>query len=204
MITVAQLITAGISPTQAKIFAEPLDAACRQFGIDRPQRIAMFIAQAAHESVGFSQLEENLRYRDPMRIAKVWPSHFSGYAAAAAYMNQPQALANHVYAHRNGNGDEASGDGWRYRGRGLFQLTGRANYAAAGEALQQPLVEAPELVALPQHAALTAAWFWSARNLNGLADLGDVAKITRAINGPAMLGLVERREAFTEAMQAFA
>lgn len=204
MITINHLIAAGIGPTQARIFVEPLNSACTQFGIDSPLRAAMFIAQAAHESAGFSRLEENLHYRDPMRIAKVWPTRFTGYADAARFVNQPEALANHVYAGRLGNGDAASGDGWRYRGRGLFQITGRANYAAAAEQLQQPIDDTPELVALPHHAALTAAWFWSTRGLNEAADLRDVAKVTRIINGPAMLGLEERREAYGEALQAFA
>jgi len=204
MITVETLIAAGIQPTPAKLFAEPLAIACEQFDISTPRRVAMFIAQAAHESVGFTRLEENLRYTDPMRLARVWPSRFTGYADAARFVRNPQALANHVYAGRNGNGDEASGDGWKYRGRGLFQLTGRENYRAAGEALGQPFVDAPELVALPLHAARSAAWFWAARGLNDMADAGDVKAVTRAINGPALLGLEERRMAYGEALHAFA
>lgn len=201
---IPRLIAVGIAPTQARLFAEPLSIAFERFEINTPSRVAMFLAQASHESAGFASLEESLYYRDPLRIVKVWPSKFTGYADAARFVKKPEALANHVYAHRNGNGDEASGDGWKYRGRGLFQLTGRHNYAAAGEGVGAPYVDTPDLVTLPLHAALSAGWYWASRGLNDMADAKDVVGVTRAINGKALLGLDERRELFSEGLKAFA
>lgn len=204
MIELSQLIEAGVTPTLARVFAEPLSSACERFAINTPRRVAMFVAQAAHESAGFARLEESLTYSTPMRIVQMWPERFTGLADAARYVRQPKELANHVYANRLGNGDEPSGDGWRYRGRGLFQLTGRGNYQDAGEALDQPYVDSPELVTLPLHAALTAAWYWASNNCNDPADLGDVRAVTRIINGPGLVGLDERREAYGVALAAFA
>lgn len=203
MIGIEQLIAAGITPTLARTFAEPLTTACERFSIDSPRRVAMFVAQASHESQGFARLEESLYYTTALRLTYVWPSRFTGLADAGRFVRKPQALANHVYAGRNGNGDEASGDGWRFRGRGLFQLTGRANYEAAGDALAEPYVETPEIVATPPHAALSAAWYWTANRLNDAADVGDVRAATKLINGPALVGLSERREAYDVALSAF-
>ena len=109
-----------------------------------------------------------------------------------------------VYANKNGNGDEASRDGWRFRGRGLFQLTGRANYLAAGAALGRPYLELPEVVSLPPDAALSAGWFWASADCNALADSWQIDLITKRINGPGMLATAERRSAADEAMRAFA
>ena len=124
----------------------------------------------------------------------------------AAPLNQagPQAKANRVYANRLGNRDEASGDGWRFRGRGLKQLTGRANYLDAAEALARPYVEQPGLVAEPLDACLTAAWFWHNVKGNILADSAQWDAITRAVNGPAMLQAAQRRQYAEEAVRAFA
>lgn len=204
MIELAQLIAAGIAPTQARLFLEPLRAAFARFQIDTRPRIAAFIAQAAHESANFTRLEELLYYRTPERLLTVWPRRFAGLGDAAHFIRNPRALANRVYANRLGNGDEASGDGWRYRGRGIFQLTGRANYLAAGVALGQDYKTHPELVALPTDAALTAGWYWASTHLNELADSAQIDAITERINGPAMLGQVERRSNFDEALRAFA
>lgn len=204
MLTVATLIAAGLPPTQARDFAEPLFTACQKFNINTPVRVAAFIAQCAHESANFSRLEENLFYTTPERIRQIWPTRVASLGDAARLVRSPQALANRVYAARNGNGSEASGEGWRYRGRGLIQLTGRANYAAAAEALGAPLLEQPELVARPAYAALTAAWFFAAAGCNALADASNIEAITRAINGPALAGLADRRQRFDEAVRAFA
>lgn len=204
MVTIAQLIAADITPTLAREFAEPVSAACERFEITTPRRVAMFVAQCSHESMGFARREENLYYSNALRLTRVWPTRFHGIADAARYVRSPRALANHVYASRNGNGDEAGGDGWRFRGRGLLQITGRANYQAAAEALGEPYVEAPELVALPHHAAMTAGWYWAANHLNDAADACDVRGATRLINGSAMAGLDDRRELYGMAMQAFA
>lgn len=194
MIDVQTLTACGIAPTQARMFAAPLAAACARFDITTPPRIAAFVAQCEVESIGFTALEEGLYYRSPERILDVFKRlRPRGLDGAARLAKNPKALANACYAHINGNGDEASGDGWRYRGRGLKQLTGRANYAAAAAALGRPYVEQPELVALPDDAALTAAWFWDRGRCNVFADTNQVDAITRAVNGPGMLQAAERR-----------
>lgn len=203
MITPTQLIAAGIAPTQAKLFSDPLSAACALYDISTPVRIAAFVAQCAHESTSFTALEEGLYYRTPERIRAIWPSRVPSLADATTLARNPQGLANRVYAGRNGNGDTASGDGWRYRGRGLIQLTGRANYAIAAAALGRPYVEQPDLVAQPSDACLTAAHYWTTHGCNALADSSQIDAITRVINGSAMAGAAERRELFREALLAF-
>lgn len=202
-ITVPQLIAAGIAPTQAKAFAEPLTAACALHDITTPARIAAFVAQIAHESANFTALEESLYYRTPERIRAMWPTRVPTLRDAAVLARNPQALANVVYADRNGNGNPASGDGWRYRGRGLIQLTGRANYRAATQSRTRDYEANPELVATPQDACLTAAWYWAQHGCNTLADASNIDAITRVINGAAMAGREDRRENYREALVAF-
>lgn len=202
--TPAQLIDAGVHPTQAKAFAEPLSAACALFAIDSPVRIAAFLSQAVHESRGLTQLEENLNYSTPERVRQMFPTRVPSLAEAAKLCRNPRALANRVYSQRLGNGDEASGDGWRFRGRGLFQLTGRHNYADAALELTRPYINNPDLVAEPSDACLTAAWYWHCNKLNLLADASNIKGITWAINGPALAGLGERQQLFDRAVQAFA
>ena len=204
LISVQRLVAAGVPPTQARQFADPLAAACARFQIDTPARIAGFIAQCRVESADFTRLEENLHYTTPERIRAVFPSRVPSLADAARLVRNPQALANRVYAARLGNGPEASGDGWRYRGRGIVQLTGRANYADATTALGRPYVEQPELVAQPADACLTAAWFWHSRKLSILADSAQWDAITRAVNGFAMLHADLRRQHAEQALTAFA
>lgn len=194
MITVEQLIKLGLHPTQARVFAAPLSAACQRFDINTPARIAAFIAQCRVESVNFTAMEEGLFYSTPERIRVVWPRTVPTLADAQKLIRNPQLLANTVYAGKNGNGDFASGDGWRFRGRGIKQLTGRANYNDAAVALNRPYVEQPDLVAQPEDACLTAAWFWHAHKLNVLADSAQWDSITRAVNGPAMLSASTRRQ----------
>jgi putative chitinase len=202
VVSVRTLIDAGVAPTQARLFAQPLDAACIRFGITGRLQLAAFLAQALHESARLTALEESLWYRDPVRIAGIFRSAFRSREEAAPFARAPERLANRVYANRLGNGDEASGDGYRYLGRGVFQLTGRANYRRAAAALGRPYVEQPELVAQPIDAALTAAWYWHSRSLSTLADQGDIDAITRAVNGPAMLGRRERAELYAQALDA--
>lgn len=205
MITVASLVAAGIGPAQAQQFAEPLAAACQRFGINSPARIAGFVAQCRVESGGFKRLEENLNYRTPSRLVQIFPSRVKTVEDASRLVAVgPRAIANRVYAHKIGNGDEASGDGWRYRGRGLKQLTGRANYADASAGLARPYLGQPDLVAQPEDACLTAAWFWHNAKANFLADSGQWDAITRAINGPGMLQAADRRQYSEQALTVFA
>ena len=203
MITVQSLIAAGVQPTQAKQFAPHIEAACQRFEIKTLSQRAAFIAQAMHESRNFTRLEESTYYSTPERIHAVFDRLRAVPLGtlAAAYVKKPQALANLAYANINGNGDESSGDGWRYRGRGLFQLTGRANYMAAGDAAGRPYKEQPELVAQPLDAAMTAGWFWSTSRLNSVLDRGGVDQVSKRVNG-GFNGMVERRELYRRVLES--
>ena len=202
MITVTALIAADVAPALARTFAEPLAIACERFGITTRARVAGFLAQCVTESAHFAALEEGLYYRSADRIRAVFVRlRGRDLNDLTKLARNPRGLANAAYAHVNGNGDEASGDGWRYRGRGLFQLTGRGNYADASAGLARPYVEAPELVALPPDACLTAAWYWHNVHGNQLADSAQWDAITRAVNGPGMMKRAERRSLTDELLQ---
>ncbi|HIE1849297.1 TPA: glycoside hydrolase family 19 protein [Pseudomonas aeruginosa] len=171
----------------AGFFVPALNVAMERFGITSPVRVAAFLAQVGHESAHLTRLVENLNY-SARGLAATWPSRYRGAdgqpdALAQRLARNPQAIANNAYASRNGNGDETSGDGWRFRGRGLLQITGRSNYRAAGAGLGLPLEAEPKLLEQPDWAALSAAWWWSTHGLNELADRGEFASITRRING---------------------
>lgn len=175
-----------------------LNGGMRACSIDSAVRQAAFLAQVMVESAELRHVDEALAY-SPQRLRQVWPQRFPDDATAARYANNPAALANYVYAGRMGNGNEASGDGWRFHGRGLIQLTGRANYAAFAQAARVDAVANPDLLLEPAGAALSAAWFWQSKGLNELADQlagGQAdqvfAQITRRING-GTIGLSERR-----------
>ena len=186
MLTAAHLQALGLDAS----WLDPLNATFDRFAINTPQRMAAFIGQCGHESAGFRTLNENLNY-SAQGLRNTWPKRFPDDATANAYARQPEKIANKVYADRMGNGNEASGEGWRYHGRGLIQLTGKANYQAAGTALGVDLVSSPDQVAAPEYAALTAGWFWDSHKLNALADKQDNTGITKAING-GTLGLDDR------------
>ena len=203
MISVGALIAAGIAPTQARQFADPLSAACALYDINTPPRIAGFIAQARVESSGFTELEESLYYTPAERIRSIWPREVASLQQAATLTRNPKGLATVVYANKNGNGDAASGDGWTYRGRGIVQLTGRANYADAAAEIGRPYVDQPDLVAQPSDACLTAAWYWSTIKGNLLADASQWDAITKAVNG-GMLQADARRQYSEEGIAAFA
>jgi len=204
MITEALLKTAGASTADADRFAEYLDAAAARYKITSPKQVAGFLAQASHESGHFNRLEENLYYTTADRIKAVWPSRFATAADAVPYLRNPMKLANKVYSGKLGNGNEASGDGARFLGRGLFQLTGRDNYAAATSDIGSNYIASPELVAIPMHAALTAAWFWTKNGCNRLIETDGIDATTRKINGAAMLGAAERREVYGRLLKALA
>lgn len=204
MIDLAHLIAAGLAPTQARTFVQPLADACKRFDIDTPQRQGAFLAQCMVESVNFTHLEENLFYTDPLRIMRIFPSRVPTPTLAATLVRNPKALANMVYAGKNGNGTAASGDGFVFRGRGCFQLTGRSNYVDAQTALGTPYVVQPDLIAQPLDACLTAAWYWHTHKANLLADNAQFDLITRAINGPAMLDRSHRAALSATAISALA
>lgn len=194
-------IVATVCPAAPVTWADHLSAAADCYGIDTADRAAMWLAQLAHESAGLTILQESLSYRSAERIAAVWPSRFT-VETAGSYVRAPQRLANAVYARRMGNGDAASGDGWRYRGRGLIQLTGRDTYRACGAAIGLPLLDEPDLLLQPGPAALSASWYWQSRRLNRFADAGDIAGCTRAING-GLTGLADRQSLWRRARMAW-
>lgn len=202
MITVERLVAAGVAPTQARMFAEPLKAACALFAIDTPARIACFVGQLRVESTDFTRLEENLRYTTPQALRNAYGSRVLPHINRL--LKNPKGLANFAYANRIGNGDEESGDGWLFRGRGLKMLTGRANYTRAQIDLNRPYVSDPDLVAQPSDAALTAAHFWSINDLSRYADAWNIETITERVNGRAKLALDLRRQYSEMALEAFA
>ncbi|WP_416759643.1 glycoside hydrolase family 19 protein [Pseudomonas sp. BNK-6] len=171
----------------AGFFVFALNEAMVQFKIDSRVRMAAFIAQVGHESGQLRRMVENLNY-SAERLQAVWPNRFDA-ALAVQVARKPEQIANIAYGGRLGN--TLPGDGWKYRGRGLIQLTGANNYRAAGAALGLDLINHPELVEQPDTAAMVAGWFWQSNGLNELADAGQFAKITRIING-GLTGQAER------------
>lgn len=206
LIKPAQLEALAVPPATAARYAEPLSAACALHDITTNVRLAAFVAECLHESAHLQRVVEDLNYRSAQRVARLFRSafdsdrngHISQYELqiAEGFVMQPERLANRAYAGRNGNGNEASGDGWRFRGRGPFQLTGRYWYTRAGTELGRPYVQQPDLLLQPSDGALTAAWYWSINGCNALADVFRQADITRKINGPAMVGASDRLALF--------
>jgi putative chitinase len=160
------------------------------YGIDTEQRIAAFIAQCAHESGEFTMIKENLNYRWES-LRRTFPKYFPTEELARQYAQKPEAIANKVYANRMGNGDEASGDGYRYSGRGLIQLTGKDNYFWFAESIGISPEEASEYMATFEGASQSACWFWETNNLNQWADKDDILTLTKRING-GTIGLEDR------------
>lgn len=203
------MMTASDADARAAHWLAALNDCMGACFIDSSVRQAAFLAQVMVESCELRHVDEALSYT-PQRLRQVWPQRFPNDDMAARYGHNPSALANHVYAGRMGNGDEASGDGWRFHGRGLIQLTGRDNYKAFAQAMRIDAVGNPDLLLEPAGAALSAAWFWQAKGLNELADrLSDdhadtyFELITQRING-GTIGLDERRAYWQRARKAFA
>ena len=181
-------------------YVDPLNATLERFEINTPQRIAMFLAQIGHESGGLAIIEENLNYR-PERLAQIFPRYFKN-VNVNDYARNPQKIASRVYANRMGNGDEASGDGYKFRGRGLIQLTGHDNYANFSNDMNMSVDEAVDYLQTPDGATMSAGWFWNKNHLNQFADNNDVVGATRRING-GTIGLKEREEVYHEAITLF-
>jgi len=185
----------------AEKYIDALNAAMEEFEINTPERRAMFLAQCCHESGHFRAVSENLNYKAET-LVKVFHKYFPDMDTANDYAKQPEKIANKVYGNRMGNGDEESGDGFRYRGRGLIQLTGKNNYDHCGKALDKDLHEEPDYLTTPEGAARSAAWFWHSNNLNHFADANDIVGATKKING-GTIGLEERTELYEEALKTF-
>jgi putative chitinase len=186
MITPAQLTRLHINPS----LADPLNATFIKFKIDTDRKQAAFLGQCGHECGNFKIFEENLNYK-AATLMKLWPKRFPTLEIANQYAGNPKKIANMVYANRMGNRDEASGDGYRFRGRGAIQLTGHSGYYHAGQALGVDFVSNPDLVATPLYALMTAGWFWSTHGCNELADAMNWVGLTKRING-GTIGLDDR------------
>ena len=171
------------------------------YDIATPQRMAAFLAQCAHESGGFTAIKENLNYR-AVTLRKIFPKYFPTDEMAAQFANKPQAIANKVYANRMGNGPEESGDGYRYSGRGLIQLTGKDNYFWFAASIDLTPEAASEYMETFEGAAQSACWFWETNKLNQWADTGDILTLTKRING-GTIGLEDRIKHYEHALHIF-
>jgi putative chitinase len=178
---------------------EALSKILPDYDINTPERVAAFLAQTAHESGGYKALKENLNYKAET-LCKVWPRLFPNMDIANQYAHKPEAIANRAYGGRMGNGPEASGDGFKFCGRGLIQLTGKDNYTKFAESIETPVEELPEFLGTFEGAIQSACWFWETNNLNQFADSGDVLTMTKRING-GTLGLQDRQQHYTHAIQ---
>lgn len=180
-------------------YVEPLNTVAQYYEMTaNPARLAGFLAQTAHESGGFNFIKENLNYsKDGLR--KIFGKYFPNDEIANAYARQPEKIANRVYANRMGNGPEESGDGYRFCGRGLIQLTGRQNYTKLAEDLGISVEETALYLETPNGAVSSAGWFWDNNNLNQYCDKGDFVTLTKRING-GTIGLADRQHHFDEAM----
>jgi putative chitinase len=206
------LVAAGVKDPAKWIDA--VVSVCQEFEINTPQRIAAFIAQTSHESGGYTMLSENLNYR-AATLAVCWPNRFAVLgpdkkpkkengklvptAVANSIAGKPELIANMVYSSRMGNGPAESGEGWKFRGRGLKQLTGKDNYNRCGQALVLDLLSNPDLLLEPLPAARSAGWFWSANKLSEFADKGDLEGMTKRING-GLIGIAERKAKYEKCL----
>ena len=176
-------------------WADPIKKGCIRFGISKVREIGALLAQAGHESCGFTRLEESLYYATPGRLMKVWPSRFPTLASEKPYLRNPEKLANYVYANRMGNGPPESGDGWRHRGFGPFQLTGKRNQTAFGDAIGMEVWDVPDFLRTFEGGALSMCWFFQVNGLKNLANTPGVEDETKAING-GYHGLADRKKRF--------
>lgn len=194
MVSHEQLQRLHINPDLVNVFNETFE----RWGIKTISQQAGFIGQCGHESGNFRVLEENLNYAAD-RLMKIWPKRFPTLEVAQPYHRNPRKIANKVYANRMGNRDEASDDGWRFRGSGWVQLTGHDNFYHFGKAIGVDVVLKPDLVRTPQYAALSAGWFWSTHKCNEIAEAGNWLRLTKAING-GTIGLEDRVKHIQEAI----
>ena len=198
MITLQQLQQILPDNEHVEAWHTALSGILPDYEINTPERIAAFIAQCAHESAGFKAIKENLNYK-ATSLLKVFPKYFKTAEQAERYAHNPEMIANLVYANRMGNGAEASGDGFRYCGRGLIQLTGHDNYQAFADSIDCDIDTLPEYLATFEGAVQSAAWFWETNNLNQLADQQDIVALTKRING-GTIGLEDRKKHYAHAL----
>ena len=194
-----QAIAPATKSATLENFIIPLQEACDAFEIDTPSRVACFIAQVCHESGGFKFTKENLNYSAP-GLRKTFPKYFPTDDIAKQYERNPEMIASRTYGGRMGNGPEETGDGFKYMGRGLIQLTGKNNYSAFAEDSSMELDEAVEFLQTYEGAAYSAGWYWHKNNLNQFADKEDMTTLTKRING-GTIGLEDRMHIFHTAKQ---
>jgi putative chitinase len=204
IISLEQLNDAFADATEedVELYFEPFNQACEDYEINTPQRISAFIAQVAHESGQLTAVKENLNY-SANGLMKIFKKYFTP-ALAAQYARKPEKIASRVYANRMGNGPESSGDGWKFRGRGLIQLTGKDNYTRFAEDMEMTLDEAIEYLETPEGAMESAAWFWDSRNLNSVADRGDITRVSQLVNGKPVNHLQDRIDLYNHALSVLA
>lgn len=182
-------------------YVQPLNTAGEKFGLfDNPKRMAAFLAQVAHESGGLNVIQENLNY-SAKGLTVTFKKYFPTIASTNGYARNPQKIANKVYANRMGNGPESSGDGYKFRGRGLIQLTGKNNYTMFAKSIGKSIDETIAYLGTPEGAVASAVWFWDANKLNIYADKGDFVGLTRRING-GTIGLADRKHHYDIALKA--
>ena len=184
---------------QPEAIAAVLNKLLPKYEINTSRRVAAFLAQAGHESAQFTALKENLNY-SAEGLCKVWPKRFTSATMAKPYNRNPEKIANKVYADRMGNGSEASGDGYKYRGRGAIQLTGKDNYSRFAKSLDKSLDETVAYCETLEGAVCSACWFWSVNKLNQYADSSDFTTLTKKING-GTVGLADRQKHYAEALK---
>lgn len=179
-------------------FIGPINKVILSENLDTKERVAAFLAQIGHESGEFQTMRENLNY-SAQGLRATFPKYFPTVGTAQAYARQPQKIANRVYANRMGNGDEKSGDGWRFKGRGLIQITGRNNYTALAKYLGKTLDETIAYLETPEGAVVSAAWYWKVNNLRDLEERNEFGMLTRKINGGTN-GLEHRKLLYERAL----
>ena len=204
MITVEQFTEMFPKNKNPQAWTTALNEVLPTYKIDTPERIASFLAQCGHESAGFTVLQENLNYSAD-GLNKIFKKYFPTLDSAQPYARKPEMIANRVYGGRMGNGDEASGEGYKFRGRGPIQLTGKDNYTACSDFLFQDdtLVQNPDMLLDPEYALHSACWFWWKNDLNNYADSADLVTMTKRING-GTIGLEDRIKHYNHAMEIFA
>ncbi len=192
LLTIDQLlyINNNLYKVKCEEYIDALNKVLPENGINTPLRVSHFLAQVIHESGHFKTNVENLNY-SASALKSVFKKYFPTDELANQYARQPEKIANRVYANRMGNGPEASGDGYKYRGRGLIQLTGYNNYKHCRDEMNMDIVKNPDLLLVPEYALKSACWFWNDNNLNQYADKDDITTITKRINGGTN-GLADR------------